>query len=410
MEDGETLQTATIAAQPANGFATIAMNAEQKMADSVLRERVKELECFYAIAQVSAIPEYSAAEVLEHIANLLPAAWRFPERVCARIEFDTLRLCSHADRPMAENSPQQEAAIAVRGVVRGKVAVGYPPGDFAQRQNLLLAEEQRLLNEVARKIADVVERMEERQAHEALQKQLRHADRLATIGQLASGIAHELNEPLGGILGFAQLLAKTPRLPRAARDDAVKIEAAALHARDIIRKLMVFARQSPPQLKKIHLDRLIEKSVSLWAWRCEDAGVRVTYALEPDLPSFPGDEGQIVQVMVNLVVNAVQAMPEGGCLTLATARSRSWVELSVADTGVGLSADVQKKMFDPFFTTKDVNQGTGLGLSVVHGIVTAHGGKIFVESKLGRGTRVRARFPRDLGWARSFTGGDDAHG
>lgn len=384
------------------------MNAVRKVADAALRERVKELECFYAIAQVSAVPDYSVREVLEKIASLLPAAWRFPERACARIEFDALRLCSHADRPMAENS-QQEAVIAVRGVVRGKVAVGYPSSEWPERTNLLLAEEQRLLNEVARKIADVVERMEERQAHEALQEQLRHADRLATIGQLASGIAHELNEPLGGILGFSQLLGKTPRLTRAARDDVAKIETAALHARDIIRKLMVFARQSPPRLKEIQLNRLVKESVSFWAWRCEDADVRVKYMLDPGLPAFPGDEGQITQVVVNLVVNAVQAMPEGGFLTLGTAQSRSWVELSVADTGLGMTADVQKRMFDPFFTTKDVNQGTGLGLSVVHGIVTAHGGRIFVESKVGRGTRVRARFPRDRKWTPSSAEGDDTH-
>ncbi len=384
------------------------MNAGGKVADAALRERVKELECFYAIAQVSAVPDCSVREVLEKIANLLPSAWQFPERACASIEFDALRLRSHADRPMTEDS-RQEAAIAVRGVVRGKVAVGYPRSAWSQRTNLLLAEEQRLLNEVARKIADVVERMEGRQAHESLQEQLRHADRLATIGQLASGLAHELNEPLGGILGFAQLLGKTPRLPRAARGDVAKIETAALHARDIIRKLMVFARQSPPRLKEIQLNRLVEESASFWAWRCEDADVRVKHVLDPGLPAFPGDEGQITQVVVNLVVNAVQAMPEGGLLTLSTARSRMWVELSVADTGLGMTEDVQKRMFDPFFTTKDVNQGTGLGLSVVHGIVAAHGGRIFVESKVGRGTRVRTRFPRDRERTTYSAEGDEAH-
>ncbi len=367
--------------------------ASARVADAALRERVKELECFYAIAQVASEPDYSVCEMLERVTNLLPAAWRFPDRACASIEFDALRLYSDTARLMAEDT-RQEAAIVVRGVVRGKIAVGYPLKFAPSRESFLLAEEQRLLNEVARKIADVAERMEVRQAHEALQEQLRHADRLATIGQLASGIAHELNEPLGSILGFAQLLAKTPRMPRGARDDLAKVEMAALHARDIIRKLMVFARQSPPRLEEVDINRIVKESSSIWVWRCEDAGVRVKYVLDAALPAILADEGQVRQVVTNLVVNAVQAMPEGGAVTLATETSRSWVDLSVADTGLGMSSDVLKRMFDPFFTTKDVNQGTGLGLSVVHGIVAAHGGRISVESKDGRGTRIRARFPR----------------
>ena len=121
--------------------------------------------------------------------------------------------------------------------------------------------------------------------------------------------------------------------------------------------------------------------------------MRVVYELDPKIPSIVVDERQILQLTTNLAVNALQAMTEGGALTLATSHGRRWVELSVSDTGPGIPPDVLPRIFDPFFTTKDVDQGTGLGLSVVHGIVAAHGGSIRVESKVGRGTRMRVRLP-----------------
>lgn len=352
------------------------------------RERIKELQCLYAMAQVAGQPGLTLDDVLQRVADLLPAAWQFPELAGVRILFDGRSVGSGA--PLGPDTTPQTAAIIVQGMNRGTIAVGYSPSIPATP---LLDEEQRLLDEVARQIALIVERTEARQAHNTLQEQLRHADRLATIGQLASGVAHELNEPLGSILGFAQLLAKRPRMPRDARNDLARIEAAALHARDIIRKLMVFARQSPPCYGTVNLNRLIEESAGLWMWRCEDGSITVRYDLDPSLPSLVADEGQLRQVVTNLVVNAVQAMPEGGVLTISTAHQRDHVELSVTDTGIGIAPEWLPHIFDPFFTTKDVDQGTGLGLSVVHGIIAAHGGKTRVDSRVGRGTRLSAYLP-----------------
>ena len=135
---------------------------------------------------------------------------------------------------------------------------------------------------------------------------LRHADRLATIGQLAAGVAHELNEPLSGILGFAQLLSKTPRLPRQARNDIKRIESAALPARETIRCLMAFARQTPPRDVRVNINRLIEQSADIWTPRCATEGVQVEYALDEHIPVLVADDGQLRQVVTNL---AVWAMP-----------------------------------------------------------------------------------------------------
>jgi signal transduction histidine kinase len=256
-----------------------------------------------------------------------------------------------------------------------------------------LKEERSLLDAVAKQVALILDRHEAEQELLRFRDQLWHADRLATLGQLAAGVAHELNEPLGNILGFAQLAQKTPNLPHAAKEDMRKIEAAALQGREIIKKLLVFARQTPPQIKRVNLNQVIEEGLYFFRARCAKQGIELVLELEPGLPELIADPAQLNQALVNLVVNALQAMPEGGRLTLRTETHGAHLSLSVEDTGVGISEEVMGKIFAPFFTTKDVGEGTGLGLPVVHGIVSAHGGSIRVESKEGEGTRFEVHLP-----------------
>ncbi len=359
--------------------------------DGALSERVKELECLYGIAQASAGPDLAVPEVLERVVALLPAALRYPLRAYACIRFDGQSFVGGAGAP--DPSVRLSAPIRVRGRRRGEVAVGYAGAPAPSPETVFLSEERRLLAEVARQLGLVAERIESRKEQEALREQLWHAERLITLGQLASGVAHELNEPLGSALGFAQLLAKNPSLPPGALDDLRRIEAAALHARSIIAKLMLFSRQSAPRLAVVDLNALARDGVELLKWRCEDRGIRVCYRLAARLPPVTADEGQVRQVVVNLAANAIHALADGGRITVTTARRRGGVVLAVADTGAGIPPDILPRVFDPFFTTKDVGQGTGLGLSIAHGIVTAHGGKIGIESEVGKGTCVRVRLP-----------------
>jgi len=221
---------------------------------------------------------------------------------------------------------------------------------------------------------------------------LRHADRLATIGQLAAGVAHELNEPLSNILGFAQLVQKFPELPSQVFKDVERIIRAALHAREVVTKLMTFARPKLPVLSEVNLNQLVSDGLYFLASRCAKSGIELVRQLSPDLPEIVADSGQLHQVLVNLVVNAIQAMPNGGRLTITTKDNQDGtVSLFVSDTGVGMSDDVKKHIFVPFYTTKP--EGTGLGLSVVYGIVTAHGGSIKVESEPGKGSCFEVILP-----------------
>ena len=359
-----------------------------------LRERVKELTCLYGIAQVAARPDKPLKEILQDIVELIPRAWQYPEVAHARIVADGR---SHATDGFREGPRRQIAPVVVAGRRRGAVELVYGEDRPEQDEGPFLKEERKLLEAAARQVASILERRDAEEDRARLQDQLRHADRLATIGQLAAGVAHELNEPLGNILGYAQLAMKHPGLPPPAAGDLGKIKAASLQARDIIRKLLLFARQVPPRNMRVDLNGVVEEGSHFFKTRCAKDGVDLVLRLSPGRPEVIGDPGQLNQVLVNLVVNALQAMPNGGRLTVETRVRNGRVLLVVKDTGIGMGPEVIEKLFVPFFTTKDVGEGTGLGLPVAHGIVTSHGGTLRVRSQVGRGARFEIALPAARG-------------
>jgi signal transduction histidine kinase len=194
-------------------------------------------------------------------------------------------------------------------------------------------------------------------------------------------------------LGFSQLAQKSQQLPKQASQDIDKIVNAALHAREVVKKLMLFSRQTLPRKTQVNLNKMIREGLYFLESRCEKMEIEIKRVLTPDLPEITADPSQLFQVLVNLSVNAIQAMPDGGMLTLETGFKDGCISLVVEDTGTGMSKEVMEKIFIPFFTTKDVDEGTGMGLSVVHGIVGAHGGSITVESEVGKGSRFEIRVP-----------------
>lgn len=226
-----------------------------------------------------------------------------------------------------------------------------------------------------------------------LQQQLHHAERLATVGQLAAGIAHELNGPLTNILGYAQLASKNEDLPEQVYSDLDNIVRLALHAREIVKKVMLFSRQMPPKREPLCLNKVVRDGLYFTEPLVARSCVETRCHLEDSLPQILGDASQLRQVLVNLVVNAVQAMPEGGIITITTARDPRGVTLRVQDTGTGMDSHTRENCFNPFFTTKDIHEGTGLGLSVAQGIVEAHDARISVRSQSGKGACFSVFFP-----------------
>lgn len=373
------------------GFAqTLRVALGFRRAQVELRERVKELTCLYGIAKIVEQGSLSLGEILQKIVMFLPPAWLYPEIASARIVLDDQ---IYTTPHYKEGVQKQTARIIVGGSQKGIVEVTYSEKKPELDEGCFLKEERSLLDTVSREIALIIERTQIEEDKKRLQEQLRHADRLATIGQLSAGVAHELNEPIGSILGFAQLLQKDSQLSGQAKMDIKKIMTASLHAREVIKKLMIFARQMPPQKIQVSLNQIVKDGLYFLESRCAKEGIKVVCQLSPSLPDVTADPSQMTQVLVNTVVNAIQAMPNGGKLTIHTLASDKFVLLIVEDTGVGMEKSITNQIFQPFFTTKDVSVGTGLGLSVVYGIVTSHGGSIDVDSKVGRGTRIKIKLP-----------------
>jgi signal transduction histidine kinase len=362
---------------------TLGIALAYRAAQWALRERLKELTCLHAIAALAQQPDLSQTQLLQQIAGLLPPALQYPQRAQARIIMDQQPFATPG---FQETEVSLTADIVFGGVRRGIVEVAYG-GTLPHRdENPFLKEERDLIKEVARQVGLIIERREAEEEKTKLQEQLRHADRLATIGQLAAGAAHELNEPLGSVLGFAQLAKNCPKLPAQAEQDIEKIINAALHAREIIKKLMISARQMPTRKGPCNVNNLVREGLYFLESRCEREGISLVRQLEDGIPEITADASQLHQVLVNLVVNAIQAMPQGGTLTIQTRAEGDHILLVVEDTGTGMTEEVMKQLFIPFFTTKAIGQGTGLGLSVAHGIVTSHGGTIRVKSQVGKGS------------------------
>jgi signal transduction histidine kinase len=373
-------------------------------AHAALHERIKELTCLYNLAQLSEHPTMTLEGILRGIVQMLPAAWQYPEIAVARIAMDG---CAYETAGFREGIQRQSAKIQVGGQIRGSIDIVYIAARPEIDEGPFLKEERNLIEAIARQIALIAERRHAADEKLRLQDQLRHADRLATIGQLAAGVAHELNEPLGNILAFAQLAEKQPELPTQTKSDLGKIVKASLHAREIIKKLMLFARQMPPQKTLVDLNSVIEEGLYFLESRCAKNGVSVIRRLSRRIPRITADPSQLNQVLVNLIVNSIHAMPQGGTLKIETRVSRQHVVLAVEDDGIGMTDEILKQIFVPFFTTKDILEGTGLGLPVVHGIVSSHGGTISVRSSPGKGTRFEVRLPLSASKKRKERSGNE---
>jgi two-component system NtrC family sensor kinase len=229
----------------------------------------------------------------------------------------------------------------------------------------------------------------------SLQAKLMHAEKMAAVGQLVSGVAHEVNNPLTAILGFADLLMENPELPESARKDLRVILQEAQRTKQIVQNLLSFARQMPPQRKPVQLNAILKRTIQLRAYDFHSRGVAITEHYDEDLPFVIGDSQQLQQVFLNILNNAYDAVREatpGPRIEISTQSRQDYVEVSFRDNGYGISQP--DRIFDPFFTTKQVGQGTGLGLSICYGIVKEHGGEILCSNNSGEpGATFTVRLP-----------------
>ena len=311
--------------------------------DIQLRERVKELKCLYELSRIAWEADNDLTAIVSKALTILPSAMQYPEAAEVSITIDG----TVSSTPGFKQSIATIASPLMGGnKKRGEVVVGYRKRKGGD--HLFLTEERRLIRTVAREFSLILKRIETEDEKQKLQMQLQHVERLAFVGELSAGIAHELNEPLGRILGFAQLIKKTGGLSDQQSEDIERIVKASLYTREIIKKLMIFSRQMPRQITWLNLNDIVSNILYFIDVRFVGRQVTIIQRLDESLAPIQADEVQISQVLVNLITNAIHAMDDGGSIIDGPARRDIDAQCATRDHpgiggGAGFAAAGQRR-------------------------------------------------------------------
>lgn len=354
-----------------------------------LRERVKELTCLYEVTSIIVNSDYDQLETsLEAIAYCLKRAWQFEKVTEVFLKAGEFQVQTD---DYSKDMVTLVSKIKVFNKVEGEVLVGYPSNKYTLDD--FLVEEQTLLNNVALAIGNLIERKYIKDNEAITKRQIERADRLHILGEITAGIAHELNTPLANILGFAELLTDKITDKETVRD-LEKIMDNAIFSREIVKKLMFFACEMPQEMKTVKLIPIVTNVTKLLAPTLRDKKIKLDIVFNNEDIELRADTVQITQVLFNLIMNAIYYSPTEGSVSVKIEETDRHILLIIADQGEGIPVELEDKVFEPFFTTKPIGEGTGLGLSVVHGIITSHKGTLQHKPNTPKGTIFTVHFPK----------------
>ncbi len=274
-------------------------------------------------------------------------------------------------------------------------------GDLARTFNLMARDLEKAREELLEWGKTLEQRVEAKTRElEMAQDRILEAEKMASLGKLAAVVAHEINNPLSSVVTYAKIVCRRLRRQDDLTDECTEnleylesIASEASRCGEIVSQLLAFARRKPGQFEPVDVNALMDKALFLVHHKIELADIEVSKRFSPENPEIVGDPSQIQQALMALLINACQAMNEGGTISLETRTTAEGVELEVADTGPGMTSEVARQAFEPFFTTREEGGGVGLGLSVVYGIVRRHGGRIDLDTRPGEGCRFTLVFP-----------------
>ena len=358
-------------------------------AEGKLKERVKELTCLYEVTSIIVNADYDQIDAsLEAIVYCLKRAWQFEQVTEVFLKVGEYTVQTDDFKP---NMVCLSSKIKVFNKLEGEVMVGYPSEKYSIDDFLI--EEQTLLNNVALDVGNLIERKQIRDSEALTRRKMERTDRLHILGEITAGIAHELNTPLANILGFAELLTDKMTDKQSVRD-LEKIMDSAIFSREIVKKLMFFACEMPQEMKRVQLIPIVTSVIKLLAPSLRDKKIKLVTTYENENLALQADTVQLTQVLFNLIMNAIYYSPENGIISVKILDTENHILLKIADQGEGIPKELEDKVFEPFFTTKPIGEGTGLGLSVVHGIITSHKGTIEHEQNTPKGTIFAVSFPK----------------
>jgi signal transduction histidine kinase/uncharacterized coiled-coil protein SlyX len=351
-----------------------------------LSERVKDLNCLYAISKLVMRPGISFDKLFQEIVDLIPGSWHHPEVACARIVLQGQEFRTGNFR---ETVWKQISDIAANGKSVGTLEVCYLEQRPEADEGPFMKEDRNLIDAIAQRMGRIIERKQADAERGKLEAQLIQASKMSSIGEMAAGVAHEINNPIAVILGFTELLLE--RFPEDSKEFKIlkTIERQGDNCKRIVENLLAFSRIPRKATTETNVAGHLQRALSMAMNALLVNKVDLDTKIEKDLPKVNGDGRQLEQVYLNIVNNAVAAMDGGGVLTVSAHRSDDQVCISFADTGHGISTRDMNRIFEPFFTTKETGEGTGLGLSVSYALVKKFGGDIQVESQ----TREKGKEP-----------------
>ena len=345
-----------------------------------LQERIKELSCLYDISSILAKQETLSSGTLASIGEILKQAWRFSADAIIEIQLDSHHYLSDK---IAEKTVMQSSEIRVFADSAGFLKVHYPASRFTVKH--FLPEEQKLLDKVASDLSSFYEKEKTRKKQTILELTAQRNDRLLILGEITAGIAHELNTPLGNILGFAELI-ESRTSDKQIKADIKKIIQSSIYSREVVKKLMFFACEMPQHMEIIHIKPVIDQVLIMLGPKFKKAEVSYNFTIQDPEFSARLDSIQLSQVLFNLLMNALYVSPKNGTITIDVKNDADFLYIEIADEGPGIDESIRTKIFEPFFSTKPLGEGSGLGLSVVHGIVKSHRGDITAYENTPKGT------------------------
>lgn len=352
-----------------------------------LKERIKELTCLYEISTLVGNPDLEIEKVIPKICTSLKKAWRFAEDATVELVAEEIILKDSGD-PFP--SVCQECEILAFGFPVGFLRVHYPSPLHSQKD--FMPEEARLLEKAAHEIGLLIEKKRNKEKEELLQRSIERNDRLTILGEITAGIAHELNTPLGNILGFAELIAEKTRVDQV-REDSKKIIDAAIFSREVVKKLMFFACEMPQQMESKPFPPIVSEALKLLGPSFNKADIDYIFTGEDEDIQFQFDSIQLTQVLFNILINAIYVSPAGSTIRINIDKKEDKAYLEISDEGPGIPEENKTKIFEPFYSTKPIGEGSGLGLSVVHGIIKGHRGEIICYDNEPVGTVFQIILP-----------------